>query len=178
MDPRTKSAILDRAVALRQAEGHIDVIKLAKTYGIEVYPENKEVGDDFNACIVHDKELNKYKILVNQNQPLERQRFSIAHELAHYILHPDKLAEVGRLNRGPGDNINKEEEEKADSLAAEILMPVIYVDEYTSSQRIDKNTPITKSAVLNMAEYFKVSRTVVAIRLRNLKYFVPFYSFT
>jgi len=80
--------IINRAIGLSQGKGYIDIITLAKGYGIDVYlsPERAEEDENFNACITYDKQTGKTKILLNPDQTHERQRFSIAHELAHYFL--------------------------------------------------------------------------------------------
>ncbi|HSW98082.1 MAG TPA: ImmA/IrrE family metallo-endopeptidase [Candidatus Saccharimonadales bacterium] len=177
MEPLTQTAIINRAIGLKEAEGYIDVIKLAKSYDIEIYLQNKTGDENFNACIERDPDTNGYKIFVNPQQPFERQRFSIAHELAHYVLHKGMLDTGEPLHRDPTDQANKTNEEKADSLAAEILMPKKFVEEYTDTESINKQTPLTKTVIVSIANLFKVSRTVAAIRLRSLNYFVPFISF-
>ncbi|HSX10071.1 MAG TPA: ImmA/IrrE family metallo-endopeptidase [Candidatus Saccharimonadales bacterium] len=171
--------VINRAIGLSQGKGFIDVITLAKGYGIDVYLSNEkaEENEDFNACITYDKTTGKYAIYVNPKQPYERQRFSIAHELAHYFLHRDELIEAGELNRDPQDSLNREKDYKADKLAADILMPTPLVEEYIKDKEITKYTKFNKSIITKIADYFKVSRTVAAIRLRELKYFVPYISF-
>jgi Zn-dependent peptidase ImmA (M78 family) len=171
--------VINRAIGLSQGTGHIDIITLAKGYGIEVFlsPERAAQDKDFNACITYDKQTGKTAILLNPDQPHERQRFSIAHELAHYFLHRKELEEKGELNRDPHNVANREQDEKADKLAADMLMPEQLVEEFSKNNQITKTLKIDKSLVTKIAEYFKVSRTVAAIRLRDLKYFVPYISF-
>lgn len=179
MEQLTAGTIINRAIGLREGVGYIDVIALADTFGIDIYPDNdhNHTDDEFHACIEYDKKSDKYKIFVNPDQPLERQRFSIAHELAHFVLHNAKLKEKGILNRNPLDIANKTEDNQADKLAAEILMPQKYVDEFMKKENVSKAIVVTKSIINKIAECFKVSRTVAAIRLRELRYYVPFYSF-
>lgn len=177
MEPVTQSGLINRAIGLKQGDGYIDVIKLAKSYGIDIFLE-KETGEgDFNACIKRNTDTNTYEIWVHPEQPLERQRFSIAHELAHFVLHKGKLDAKGQLNRDPDDAVNKSEEEKADLLAEKILMPEKFVEEYITKKHIDTAKPFTKETIDNVSNHFKVSRIVAAIRLRHLSYFVPYISF-
>jgi len=179
MEQPTADAVINKAIGLKEDTGSIDVIKLADNYGIDVFPDSKHTNtdDEFHACIVYDKETDKYKIFVNPDQPLERQRFSIAHELAHFILHNSKLKEKGILNRNPLDIPNRKEDSQADSLAAEILMPEKFVNEFMQEKEISKANVVKQSIVSKISDYFRVSRTVAAIRLRKLNYYVPFYSF-
>ncbi|TAK28737.1 MAG: ImmA/IrrE family metallo-endopeptidase [Chloroflexota bacterium] len=48
-------------------------------------------------------------ILVNQGDPLVRRRFTVAHELGHFLLHFMPLIEAGSANRGD-DNLEFDEE--------------------------------------------------------------------
>lgn len=77
-----------------------------------------------------------YEIVVNFFHPIQRQRFTIAHELGHYIYHRDLLG------RGTGDTlafraegsnypnqyIGPREEREANTVAANILMPNHLID--------------------------------------------------
>jgi Zn-dependent peptidase ImmA (M78 family) len=53
---------------------------------------------------------------VNAKYSAERQRYSIAHEVAHHRLHP-----IGVYMAGPGSTTSSEK--AADMIAADILMP-------------------------------------------------------
>lgn len=176
MEQIATTDLINKAIALSEEKGYIDVTKLAKLYGIQVFLSTNE-SEDFNACIEYDNKTGEYRILVNPTQPYERQRFSIAHELAHYILHKEKLDREGRLNRSPEDQVNKTEDNKADKLAAEILMPTVLVEKYSEENNISKTQQITKEIIEKIASVFKVSKTVAAIKLRDLKFYVPFTSF-
>ena len=65
-----------------------------------------------------------YKVILNENQSQERQRFSLAHELGHLLL--QKCGMSGSISspkyRSSVDS-NVAEEQLCDQLAAEILMP-------------------------------------------------------
>ena len=91
-----KDEILKLALECRQPEGSIDIVQLASRAGIDVY--GSDAPDDFNAEITHIPS-NKFEILVNTNHSLNRQRFSIAHELAHFVLHVDEIKKYGSLKR-------------------------------------------------------------------------------
>ena len=65
-----------------------------------------------------------YKIILNLNQSWGRQRFSLAHELAHLLLHKSGISDSlptakYRASLAP----NMAEERLCDQIAAEILMP-------------------------------------------------------
>lgn len=72
-----------------------------------------------------------YKIVVNADHSKTRQRFTIAHEIGHYLYHRDLLGRgVGdtRAYRSegtplPNSNITETHERQANTFAANLLMP-------------------------------------------------------
>lgn len=176
MENLTKNQIIQRAIGISRGS-YVDAIRLAENLEVDVYGVDEK--DDFNSKIVYDKEKGKYAIYVNIIHPITRQRFSIAHDLAHLVLHPDEIKAKGGLNREERiGNKTKEQEEAADELAEEILMPKELVDKYLKENNIDKTIKIDSSLIIKIADYFKVSKIVATIRLRNLRFYVPFISFS
>src|SRR5258708_4902238 len=116
----TREDIIQRAIGLYNASNQIDVIKLAKGLDIDIFPQDEP---DFNARIKYIPDDKKFCIGVNPNHATTRQRFSIAHELAHYILHKQKVEENGAVDRDNDWSLNPSQEGMADKLAAQILMP-------------------------------------------------------
>src|SRR5437667_11884181 len=141
MKQPTAEIIINKAIELGKSLGYIDVIKLADSFGIHIYPDGRyfEKNNEFQACIVYDKKTQRYEIFVNPAQPLERQRFSIAHELAHYVLHNGKLQSKGILNKDPLDIASRQEDDQADDLAAKILMPQKLVNEFMMNENVEIN---------------------------------------
>jgi Zn-dependent peptidase ImmA (M78 family) len=166
--PLTREQLLQSAGELRKEKGYIDVVSLARNNGIEVVHTSRPL-ENFNAQITYNKEDAKYTMYVNSDHSLERQRFSIAHELAHMVLHNTELQTLGKLNRSGSSQM----EEEADELAAEILMPEDGVREYLNAMRTDTDS-INVSVIKRLAEQFRVSKAVAIIRLRELDYYVPF----
>lgn len=102
---------------------------------------------------------NSFVIKVNRYEPKARQRFTIAHEIAHYLLHRD------RISGGLVDSVLYRSklasrlEAEANRLAADIIMPhdlianhIVNLDMY--DDKIDR-----------LAERFNVSRQAAEIRL-------------
>ncbi|WP_226549159.1 ImmA/IrrE family metallo-endopeptidase [Celeribacter naphthalenivorans] len=111
----------------------------------------------------------QYTISVNALENRGRQRFTAAHEIAHYVLHRDLLRKKGVLNRHtdtlfdePSLNevepFTKQHEIQANKYAARLLMPAPLVREMVSD---GKN-------ISEMAEAFRVSKPAMEIRLKNL----------
>lgn len=150
-------------------DGQIDVIEIARGFDIGVkYEEWKSLYSDFNAEIRFKD--RSYIIFVNPNHSLTRQRFSIAHEIAHFVEHQDIINKEGSMSRSG----NNDEEVLADEIAAEMLMPTDIVKNYLNNLRIGEESPINIDIIKEVSGHFKVSRIVAIIRLRCLKYRVPF----
>ena len=104
---------------------------------------------------------NTYLIRVNRHDVKERQRFTVAHELAHYLLHRDSIGDGivdDILYRSTlSDNLEAE----ANRLAADILMPWNKLVEIMNSMpemRIEEK-------IERLAKIAEVSTTAVKIRL-------------
>jgi len=169
----TRNDIIDLAESSYNHTGNVDVVGLASQLGIEVYAVDER--DDFVAQIKYSKKDAKFYILVNKNHPHTRQRFSVAHELAHYVRHHDKIKSKGAMNRQNGGD--PDEEQQADKLAAEILMPQDSVRDYLKKMNITLDQPIKHGLISKLSEKFKVSNLVATLRLRHLKYYVPYIEF-
>lgn len=97
-----------------------------------------------------------YYIVVNQHQHEHRMRFTIAHEIAHFILDHDKIGDNlidSALYRS--DNVSEPEERAANALAADILMPWALI-----SEELSKGVPVS-----SLAEKFDVSSAAMSVRL-------------
>lgn len=103
-----------------------------------------------------------YMIKINRHESKERQRFTLAHEIAHFLLHKDKIGSgifENILYRA--DGISNEEEVEANRLAAEILMP----RDLIRSQLGNRVGNVDEETAERMAEAFQVSVPAMKIRL-------------
>lgn len=102
---------------------------------------------------------------VNENHSENRQRFTIAHEIGHYILHTndplhcDDKGEVDKVYLR--SELQSREETEANYFAADLLMPELLID-----KSIDEDI----NTVDALAEHFKVSEEAMRYRLINLGY--------
>lgn len=106
-------------------------------------------------------------IVVNSSHHPNRQRFTLAHELGHHILHRDYLANnvhvdkvILRRNHKSSAGTDTKEIE-ANAFAAELLMPKAILDKFIF---VDINDDME---LLNASRKFKVSTSAMAIRLAN-----------
>lgn len=168
-----KEDIIKKAVEMYKGTGSIDIVKLAINLGLEVEAVTKEEG--YDAQILHDKESNKYYIRTNINRSMNRIRFSLAHELAHYLLHNHIIESSGSINRPSNNNYEKGNpvlEKEANSLAAEILMPEELVNKACEDLGLTQKDLVPLEALEELADRFDVSRTAMAIRLEQLGFVV------
>ena len=143
----------------------VPIEKIVKGHGIIVcaLPGAEEVS---GAIIRRD---GRAVIAINPTHHPNRQRFTLAHEFAHFILHSGDIDEhvdqdfkVNWRNAESSKAVNWEEI-AANQFAAELLMPTDFL-------RSDLNTigPINPNSVKLLASRYAVSRTAMEIRLTNL----------
>lgn len=141
---------------------------LARRLGLAVEPI--ELRDDISGVLVVNGEHGT--IGYNRQHHSVRQRFSIAHELGHYILHRDKMqlfidkgytAVAFRDQRSSSGELKQERE--ANAFAAAVLMPQNLIKEQVQRQELDW----ADGNVLNdLASLFEVSVQAMSFRLANL----------
>ncbi len=163
--------ILKQAENLKKTKGRIDIIEMANSLGIKVFTSSQMKVPSF---IAYDKDKKRYEIYVNAREKVERQRFSIAHEIAHFIEHKEKITELGIVGRQNTYSLTAKEELQADNLAAEILMPKNCIEEFLKQNNVSKETKIDEKTVRKLASEFGVSVLSAIIRLRSLGYYVKY----
>lgn len=104
----------------------------------------------------NDESRGGFDIYVNASHPEVRRRFTIAHELAHVILHPNLIGDGITDDALYRSGLSNSVEAQANKLAADILMPRDKLSEYISQG-------ITN--VAELARTFNVSEQSMAIRL-------------
>lgn len=103
----------------------------------------------------------KWIICINKNHNIKRQKFTIAHELGHYILHKGKNVEFVDTTFFRNDEIDSIEY-NANEFAARLLMPEKYVRNLIDTESI-KNIGL-------LAEQFGVSSAAMKFRVLSLGY--------
>jgi len=111
------------------------------------------------------REGDHYLIRVNRHEARERQRFTIAHELAHFFLHksiidstPDGIKDNVLYRSGEPERIEFE----ANRLAADIVMPMELVEKALQE---DFESVVTEATIEGLAARFQVSKAAMEIRL-------------
>ena len=165
------TAVRRRAQCLLREAGSeqlpVDVVAIAHHLGLEVVAEALDESTSGVLIVGADQTV----IGVNQRHHRRRQRFTIAHELAHYVLHrqTSNLFVDSKLtfhrNKSSAEGIDRQEVE-ANAFAAELLMPGELLRNYWDTQPLDLHDDV---AMARLAARFDVSEQALTIRLMNLK---------
>lgn len=136
----------------------LDVYGLAAHLGINVVEENLPSDKSGKLAQVN----GVWICAVNVNHHPTRRRFTVAHEIAHYLLHKDDRASFDETivrNRADGGYSPEEEkmEIEANRFASELLMPE---DDFRSALMI--------GSVQQAAEKFNVSLAAAEVRANLL----------
>lgn len=147
----------------------VDVESIVGSEGILIRREELEDVVSGMLVIKNDRAV----IGVNATHHPNRQRFTIAHEFGHYLLHRklasvffdeslvffrDKEASEGR----------KHQEIEANTFAAELLMPESILKMRITEQPLDAFDESAESALIKLAADFQVSTQALTIRLTRL----------
>lgn len=135
----------------------IPVVEIAESNGVDV------VFADFGT---HSQKVAGFcdfgaaKLYVNKSDIYERQLFTIAHEFGHWVLHRDYFLEHPEkypvLPRFQSVDRNNPMEQEANKFAACLLVP----------ERLLR--PVSQAPVSALASVFKVSKTMMEFRLKNV----------
>lgn len=142
----------------------IDVDGLANSLGVKV--QYVPMSDEISGALV-EEEGGVYVIILNANHPRTRQRFTLAHELGHFIHHRPLVGEgvndskayrTTAKARHFNPRVQPKHETEANQFAVSLLMPTGIVSRMRSSGLGAKE----------VAEKLEVSLGAAAIRIDTL----------
>lgn len=144
----------------------IDIEALIKAHNIAI--RTQELEDSISGMLVIKN--GRVIIGVNENHHPNRQRFTLAHELGHFLLHRDVSsifidASTIFFRDGTSSDGSKAQEIEANAFAGELLMPEKQIREAINSQPLDA---FDEGAVRRLAAQFGVSAQALTIRLTRL----------
>ena len=159
---RSATKILDE---LGIEKAPVPVEEVARSLGADVVYRAFE--GDVSGMVYRDR--SEKLIGVNSSHAPNRQRFTVAHEVGHLVLHKGTPVFVdsfeGRINWR--DGASAKEESEANAFAAELLMPRAFVDREVEQAMDDQ--PLSPTRLIgDMAKTFKVSQQSMKYRLENL----------
>ena len=154
--PEIDDATPEQAAEEVRAQWHLadrpiaDMMSLLESKGVRILSLDHRCKDVDAFCFSRD---GVSYIFVSTVKTAERQRFDLAHELGHLVLHADLSTDGAK---------SKERERQADSFASAFLMPASRI--YTQSM---KGAPVER--ILKAKKYWQVSAMAMARRLHDLK---------
>lgn len=156
-------------------EAPVDVTALAEKMGIKVLPT--EADDSLSGFLFRGEGAQQPVIGVNSAHHERRQRFTIAHELGHYVLHGSEKIHYDDKSRGfqvhlrspiSGEGSDRLEIE-ANAFAAELLMPASFLEK--DLQDVVYLDVIDTDPVLDeLVDRYQVSKRSLTLRLSHLGY--------
>jgi Zn-dependent peptidase ImmA (M78 family) len=161
------TALLDKH-EIRSAPVPVELI--ARVEGLPIV--ETDMDDDISGALIRNGDLKG--IAVNATQAPVRKRFTIAHELGHYILdhvdndHLDWQFTVIRRD-GRSSEAEDFQEIAANFFAASLLMPKHFLrEDVEQSKRFNGEFRIEDTDVQFLARKYNVSEAAMRYRLQNL----------
>ncbi|MHA4895776.1 ImmA/IrrE family metallo-endopeptidase [Pedobacter sp. PWIIR3] len=143
----------------------IEPEQCAKRLNVNVH--SSQLDDDISGIFVAEDDV--YYIIYNEFENIQRRRFTIAHELGHFLLHKNSKLFVDRKQNALYRNSNSStgesiKEREANAFAAALLMPKSYIEDELAKLSIDDDI------IEKLANNFNVSKMAMSFRLSNLGY--------
>ncbi len=165
LDDKIQAFLQEKFTTEMRQGGVLDLEKFAKKIGIaNIY--KAEFGSDSVSGLLK-KEDEEWNIYVNGTDNPRRRRFTIAHEIGHFVSFLnggeskktlDDKGEISDLAFARGISRHTKLEEEANAIAAQLLMP-----EGDVRDLVEKGKNVEE-----LAAYFEVSETAMSIRLNSL----------
>jgi|ERR1700722_3267223 len=149
-----QNAIIERF----QQSAPVDVTKLAEVLGLNVW-EDDSLPEGISGKLFKDPIKGGpegYSITVRASDAYVRKRFTVAHEIAHFILHRNLIGTSLTDDAFYRSDLSSWEEAEANRFAADILMPRPLLGKYIKMYGSDPEL---------LAEMLKVSQAAARIRL-------------
>ena len=151
----------------------VPIIDIAKEIGFKIFemvPDERELSGLVGISLDYEEDFGTDKIIaVNSVDNYGHKRFTIAHEIAHYIFDFDEKSQISYYNTYYTDeHAETPEERRANYFAACLLMPERqFKSKY--EELLDENSLLETTKKL--ADTFKVSPEAVRRRIDELNLF-------
>ena len=141
----------------------VDPIAISRRFGIKVIYD--DLPRDVSGALVKTVNMDFPVIMVDSSEPDVRKRFTVAHELGHYLYNTFVLKLDGAYEkidyRGQSSKLGNDREEIfANGFAAALLMP--------KETMLEKGSSLTQTQVLELASKLDVSLEALKYRLKYL----------
>ena len=148
-------------IQLHTSKKPVPLGAIAKDLGISVKISALERGR--SGLIEYNN--GAYTIKINRYETRERQRYTLAHEIAHFLLHRDIIEASGEIVDNVLYRSGQPEivEYEANRLAADLIMP----NDYVFSDLTAVGVPVTEEVIERLAHEWQVSKAAMEIRLSS-----------
>lgn len=138
----------------------VSVGSLARELGLSV--SISSLSPSISGLIEPDSTTpSQFRIRINRYESEERQRFTIAHEIAHYLLHREYIRNGIVDSVMYRSSLSSKREAEANRLAADIIMPMARL-----SDELQRLGGVRDDATaIALARLFKVSIPAMKVRL-------------
>ena len=152
----------------------VPIEKVARALGADLHWQPAE--DELSGFYIRDLKRRRAVIGVNSNHHANRQRFTIAHELGHFLMHEGEKLHVDHNDLGYQVKLRNDEsrkgvdpeEKEANLFAAELLMPSQFLaKDLLTLGGVDL---LEDNVLSELAEKYGVSTQALTFRLANLGY--------
>lgn len=145
----------EEIIARHQSEAPVKVGAIAADLGVSVLVSDLPL--QISGMLSRDEPgKDRWTIRVNRHEHRNRQRFTIAHEIAHFVLHKDAIADKLVDDTFYRSGLSERREYEANALAAEILMPWPLIKQLMKKYG---------TSVSDLAKALEVSEAAMNIRL-------------
>jgi Zn-dependent peptidase ImmA (M78 family) len=163
---RAEQAAIDLLERLGVDDLPVPVEEIARSLDVDLQFEPLEGG---LSGVLFRGEGNRRVLGVNASHAPVRQRFTIAHELAHLQLHEDSLFVDGLVRRDNKSSLALDPQEiEANAFAAELLMPRRLLLREIAEKVPQGSTAEPRKLIRHLARIFEVSEQAMEFRLVNL----------
>jgi Zn-dependent peptidase ImmA (M78 family) len=135
----------------------VKIGNIAKALGLVVKASTLDAGISGEIR----KTEESYLIKVNRHDVKERQRFTVAHEIAHFLLHKDAIGDGLIDDVMYRSKLSDSLEAEANRLAADLILPWEGFQQLFSAI----NLPKIEQKIEEVARITEVSTTVIKIRI-------------
>ena len=147
-------------IEAHQQSAPVKLAPLARALGVKLRASTLPAG--ISGEIRPDEERpGCFAVRVNRHDSPRRQRFTIAHELSHFLIHRDEIGDGITDDVLYRSGISDSREAQANRLAADLLMPQALMTTYVQQARALNIEDIPAY----LAQLFEVSEAAMKIRL-------------
>lgn len=146
----------------------VDLEKIAKRLNLQI--EYQPLQGEISGCLIRDEK--GATIGINSLEHPNRQRFTLAHEIGHFLLHEGEKTFIDRkffkVSLRDGRLGKTLEETEANNFAAQLLMPEEFLlkdlEELEGTEDIENG-----NAINELATKYQVSKQALTFRLVDLR---------